>query len=46
MNALIIIALTIWNLIESVESIKDLGVTFDSHLMFDLHISETINKAC
>ena len=31
--------------LENVESIKDLGVTFDSHLMFELHMSEKNNKA-
>jgi len=30
--------------LENVESIKDLGVLFDSHLKFALHISEKINK--
>jgi len=31
--------------LENVDSIKDLGVTFDSHLKFGLHINEKINKA-
>ena len=31
--------------IESVDHIKDLGVTFDSHLSFYDHIQEKINKA-
>ena len=31
--------------LENVESFKDLGVSFDSHLKFGLHISEKINKA-
>ena len=31
--------------IESVDYIKDLGVTFDSHLSFYGHIQEKINKA-
>jgi len=31
--------------LENVESIKDLGVIFDSHLKFELHMSEKINKA-
>jgi len=31
--------------LKNVESIKDLGVLFDSHLKFALHISEKINKA-
>jgi len=31
--------------LENVESIKDLGVLFDSHLKFALHIREKINKA-
>ena len=31
--------------LENVESIKDLGVTFDSHLKFEIHISDKINKA-
>jgi len=31
--------------LENVNSIKDLGVLFDSHLKFGLHISEKINKA-
>ena len=31
--------------LENVESIKDLGVLFDSHLKFELHMSEQINKA-
>jgi len=30
--------------LENVESIKDQGVTFDSHLKFDLHINEKIYK--
>jgi len=30
--------------LENVESIKDLGVIFDSHLKFGLHISENINN--
>lgn len=31
--------------IEVLDSIKDLGVTFDSHLKFDQHINDKINKA-
>ena len=31
--------------LENVESIKDLGVIFDSHLKFELHMSEKIDKA-
>ena len=31
--------------IESVDHIKDLGVTFESHLSFYDHIQEKINKA-
>jgi len=31
--------------LENVESIKDLGVLFDSHLQFASHISKQINKA-
>jgi len=30
--------------LENVESIKDLGVTFDSHLKFGLHINEKLIK--
>lgn len=32
-------------LLEKVNSIKDLGITFDSKLRFDLHIEEIIKKA-
>jgi len=32
--------------LESVYSCKDLGVTFDSCLIFHKHISDKINKAC
>ena len=32
-------------LLENIDSIKDLGVTFDSYLKFGLHISDWINKA-
>ena len=32
-------------LLENLDSIKDLGVTFDTHLKFGLHINEKINKA-
>ena len=32
--------------IEKVTSIRDLGVTFDTKLKFDIHINEKINKAC
>jgi len=31
--------------LENVDSIKDLGVLFDSHLKFRLHIRDNINKA-
>jgi len=31
--------------LENIESIKDLGVTFDSRLKFSLHINEKVNKA-
>lgn len=31
--------------LENLDSIKDLGVTFDSRLRFDLHVTEKINKA-
>jgi len=31
--------------LENVDSIKDLGVLFDSHLKFAPHLSEKINKA-
>ena len=31
--------------LEEVEEIKDLGVTYDSLLLFDKHISENVNKA-
>ena len=31
--------------LESVDSYKDLGVIVDSHLLFDKHISEKVNKA-
>jgi len=31
--------------LENVESIKDLGALFDSHLKFGLHISEKLNNA-
>jgi len=31
--------------LENLESIKDLGVTFDSHLKFGFHINEKVNKA-
>ena len=30
--------------LENIESINDLGVTFDSNLKFSLHINEKINK--
>jgi len=30
--------------LENVETIKDVGVTLDSHLKFDLHINEKVNK--
>jgi len=32
--------------LEEVKEIKDLGVCFDSLLVFDKHICEKINKAC
>ena len=32
-------------ILEHLDSIKDLGVTFDSKLKFDLHINEKVNKA-
>jgi len=31
--------------LENVNSFKDLGVTFDNHLIFDKHVTEKINKA-
>jgi len=31
--------------LENIESIKELGVTFDSRFKFSLHINEKINKA-
>ena len=31
--------------LDNIESIKDLGVIFDSHLKFKLHISDEVNKA-
>jgi len=31
--------------LESVDSYKDLGVIVDSHLLFEKHISEKVNKA-
>jgi len=31
--------------LENLDCIKDLGVTFDSHLKFGLHINEKVNKA-
>ena len=31
--------------LDNIESIKDLGVIFDSHLKFKLHISDKVNKA-
>jgi len=31
--------------LDEVEEIKDLGVTYDSLLLFDKHISEKVNKA-
>jgi len=31
--------------LENIESIKDLGVTFDSSVKFSLHINEKINRA-
>jgi len=31
--------------LENIQSIKDLGITFDSHLKFGIHINEKINKA-
>ena len=31
--------------LEEVDEIKDLGVTYDSLLLFDKHISQKINKA-
>ena len=31
--------------LEKIESIKDLGLTFDSKLIFDEHINNKINKA-
>ena len=31
--------------LENIDSIKDLGVTFDPHLKFGFHINEKINKA-
>ena len=33
------------SVLEHINNIKDLGVTFDSDLKFDLHINEKINKA-
>jgi hypothetical protein len=32
-------------LVKNVDSIKDLGVTFDSKLRFDIHINEKVKKA-
>ena len=31
--------------LEELQSIKDLGVTFDSQLKFDKHIDDKVNKA-
>jgi len=31
--------------LDEVDEIKDLGVTYDSLLLFDKHISEKVNKA-
>ena len=31
--------------LDNIESIKDLGVIFDSHLKFKLHISDKVSKA-
>jgi len=33
------------SVLEHINNIKDIGVTFDSGLKFDLHINENINKA-
>jgi len=40
-----IIVLANYSELENIESIKDLGVTFDSRLKFSLHLNEKINKA-
>ena len=33
------------HIIDKVQTIKDLGVVFDSRLKFDEHIDEKVNKA-
>jgi len=33
-------------IIEKIESVKDLGVTFDNKLKFDDHINNKISTAC